>query len=212
MGRLLLKTAVLLAVALAAGFAHSRVGPKLLLHVQEQLPRPLAGEGGGQKPPTGPTAATGQHEVKWAADGDLPKPQPEGATGTTGQVAAKPAPPPPPPPDGLFISLAKAKELLDHGDAVFVDARPYDDFKAGHVLGAVHIDKKYFDGAAGADIAKKNLMGQRVVVYCHGADCTDSEAVAKRLIALNLNIGPVHIIKEGFPGWKAAGYPVEQGG
>jgi rhodanese-related sulfurtransferase len=192
---LLLKTAVLLAVALAAGFAHSRVGPRLMLHVDDAPARTPRETAGIPKPP------------------DLSAPVvvvtvPPDDTG----AKADPQPPKPPLSDAVFISLAQAKELLDRGDAVFVDARNYDDYKAGHVLGAVHIDKKYFDGAAGADIARKNLIGQRVVIYCHGADCTDSEAVYKRLTSLNMTIGPIHIIKDGFPGWKAAGYPVERGG
>jgi rhodanese-related sulfurtransferase len=201
---LLLKTAVLLGVALAAGFAHSRVGPRLMLHVPVQTVR--AGESGARLPTPGPTGPT----------------RPIGPTAPSGPTTAPtgektPTPPvvepaPPKPVSELFITLQRAKELLDHGDAVFVDARNYDEYKAEHILGAVSLPKQRFDGAAGGEIARKYLIGQRVVLYCHGADCTDSEAVAKRLIALNMNIGPIHIIKDGFPGWKAAGYPVEQGG
>jgi hypothetical protein len=36
--------------------------------------------------------------------------------------------------------------------------------------------------------------------------------VAIRLQALKLNIGPMHIIKDGYPGWVGAGYPTVTGG
>jgi rhodanese-related sulfurtransferase len=202
MCRILLQTVLLLGIALAAGWVHSRLAPPTV-HLPDSQPvaRP-ATTGAG---PTGPTAPTGMAPAPIPAGptGQTPKPPIPGTpTGATGAAAAE---------SNWFIDLATAKKIYDSNDAVFVDARTYDEFKEGHIYGAIHIDKKYFDGAAGADIARKQLKGQHVVIYCHGAECTDSEAVAKRLLALNMQIGPIHIIKDGFPGWKAAGYPVNSG-
>jgi len=199
MCRILLQTVLLLGIALAAGWVHSRLAPPTL-HLPEVQPvtRPA---------PSGPTAPTSvaPPQAPAGSTGQAPQPKPPipgTPTGTTGPATAE---------NNWFIDLATAKKIYDSNDAVFVDARTYDEFKEGHIYGAIHIDKKYFDGAAGADIARKQLKGQHVVIYCHGAECTDSEAVAKRLLALNMQIGPIHIIKDGFPGWKAAGYPVNTG-
>jgi rhodanese-related sulfurtransferase len=135
---------------------------------------------------------------------------PAAPTGATGTAAVTP-PAPPPAESGWFISVQQAKEIYDKNEAIFIDARNFDEYREGHILGSMHIDKKYFDGAAGGDKARKYLIGQHVVIYCHGAECTDSEAVAKRLVALNLHIGPIHIIKDGIGGWQKAGYPVDKG-
>jgi rhodanese-related sulfurtransferase len=221
MCRILIQTLALLGIALAAGYLHSRLTP-----VQARLPEqpPGAVEGAPKRantapPPTGPSGPTGAP----VATG------PTGLTGSTGPTGATPPavpvlppkPPNPPPAstgevkpatadEGWFISVQRAKEIYDKNEAVFVDARTFDEYKEGHILNSMHMDKKYFDGAAGPMKARA-LKGQAVVIYCHGAECTDSQAVAQRFISLNYQIGPIHIIKEGFPGWVAAGYPVDKG-
>lgn len=115
-----------------------------------------------------------------------------------------------------FVDLAWAKKIhdaqsLDGQGVIFIDARIFKDFTDGHIPGAMHIDKRYFDGAAPKKI-RDYLPGNAVVVYCGGADCTDSEAVVLRLKTLNIGIGPYYIVKDGFPGWKKAGYPIATGG
>ncbi|QYU66277.1 rhodanese-like domain-containing protein [Leptolyngbya sp. 15MV] len=112
-------------------------------------------------------------------------------------------------------SPARAKEIYDAQEVggrgvVFVDARNWTEFSAGHIRGAMWIDKKHFDGATPRKI-REFLPGNAVVVYCHGELCTDSEAVVRRLHALNLGIGPFFILRDGFDAWKRAGYPVDSG-
>lgn len=152
------------------------------------------------------------------------------------QPAQPPAPPPtnppPAPPSGIpeapratppapastvaqyHIDLDRAKALLAAGDAIFIDARPYAEYAEGHIRGAMFLDKGH---VATERKVRNYLPGKEVVVYCHGAECTDSEAVVKRLIALNLSIGPFRIIKDGFPAWvernraDPQGYPIDRG-
>lgn len=181
---ILLKTVVLLAVAIGAGFAHS----KLTKHPPDLhfVPQNPAAAPTGAAPATGTTTATGVTQG--------PKPEVD---------------------DGVHISVARAKEFYDLPPSnpkkpIFIDARNHDDYKDGHVPGSMWIDKKYFDGAAPKKVTDY-LPGMSVVIYCHGADCSDSEAVAKRLQSLNRGIGPMYIIKDGFPGWVKAGYPVDKG-
>ncbi|MEX2218746.1 MAG: rhodanese-like domain-containing protein [Phycisphaerales bacterium] len=206
---LLIKTAALVGVAMAAGYLHSRAVP-LMLRLPDQ---PAAKQGEPAKP--APEGAAGAGPVAGAPNTGAPAPaQPTGVQPTT--TAATPVVEPPkatPPPaasDGWYIDLAEAKRIYDKQGAIFVDARTYDEFRKGHVPGALHMDKKYFDGAAGA-MKAQHLKGQAVVIYCGGADCTDSDAVAKRLIALKFSIEPIKIMKDGLPGWQAAGYPVDVG-
>jgi rhodanese-related sulfurtransferase len=219
MGRMLMQATVILVVAGAVGayFAYTRP-PRLNTSGQTISPLPPF--------PSSPQAAV---EPKAAPKSTTDTPAPE--HGKTGIAPAVPAEPPkkvdPPRPapasgepaksvDGRLISIDRAKKLFDeqalNGQSViFVDAREFWHYTDAHIPGAMHIDKKYFDGAAPKKVLKY-LPGNAVVVYCMGADCSDSEAVATRLEALHLNIGPIFIIKDGLPGWQAAGYPVDKGG
>lgn len=151
---------------------------------------------------TGPAASTGAAPTPETPTNTAATPKPAAPKGTV---------------EDYFITLDQAKEMLAQGDAIFIDARPFVEFREGHIRGAMHVDKRYFDGAAPKKV-RDYLPGRPVVVYCHGAECTDSEAVVKRLIALNLGIGPYYIIRDGWPGWKErnktdpGGFPIDVGG
>jgi rhodanese-related sulfurtransferase len=208
------KAAVLVAIALVAGYVHGHVaGVKLSTSFEPTAPSKPESAAPQQTPPK-PEPSTADKTADGAKHPIFPPPAPTGDTGTVvvvtpGTLEA----------DfkadhndkGWFISLDKAHEIYTKNQAIFVDARSYIEFTEGHIPGAMHLDKKYFDGAAGA-MKAKNLKGQEIVIYCHGAECTDSEAVAIRLQALQFHIDPIYIIKDGFPGWQKAGYPVDKGG
>ncbi len=167
-------------------------------------------QGGTTKPESGTT----EDPSKKPSDGkQTPPPQPK-VDPKPPQAKASPAATPAKPE--RMISLERAKKLfddqsLDGKSVVFVDAREYWHYTDEHVLGAMHVDKRYFDGAAPKKVLNY-LPGNVVVVYCMGADCTDSEAVAQRLEALNLNIGPIFVMKDGLPAWINAKYPTAKGG
>jgi len=63
------------------------------------------------------------------------------------------------------IQAAKAKSLLDRG-VTFVDVRTNDQFEAGHILGATHLD--LFTAFNKANLLKVSAMDQEVVIYCSG--------------------------------------------
>jgi rhodanese-related sulfurtransferase len=189
---------------------------------QPQQPRQAAPSPQPAKPAEGGTPPVAHTDPRQGQAGGSDNPRTTGqepgpvAKGETTGPAAAPAPTQPSGMEQYMISLARAKELYDlkakgQWDGIFIDARGYDVYLQGHIPGSMHIDKKYFDGA----VPKKVMLylpGSEVVVYCQGEQCTDSEAVAVRLQALKLNIGPIHIIREGYPGWAAAGYPVTKNG
>jgi rhodanese-related sulfurtransferase len=208
MERNILRVLVLVLLAAAVGI-YFMTRSTVMLHLPDQQPKPPVviqpannGQAGGTSA-TGAPPATGPQAVV--------KPQPVGPTGQTGATqTANPL-------DQYFISLDEAKKLFDAKKAIFIDAREYVEYTEGHIQGAMSLPKRRFDGAVPKPV-REYLPGAEVVVYCHGADCTDSEAVVKRLIALNMNIGPYHIIKDGFPGWQdrnktdPAGFPIDKGG
>lgn len=222
---------VVLAGGVGAYFAATRP-PQLKLpeNINQQFDTPATPKGTTPDAPTGAKTST-KVETPAAPVPKTPEPktpEPKAPAGTKAPAAvapagpaATPAAPTPATPaaakadNDVNITLARAKELYDAGtlnnrQVVFVDAREYREFAAGHIAGAMWLPKKHFDGAAPKKVLNY-LPGAAVVVYCGGGDCTDSEAVVKRLVAMNLNIGPLFIMKDGFPAWQSAGFAVGTG-
>lgn len=237
MRRMITQAVVLLAVAGAVGayFAFTRP-PKVGLPADLNsgfAPLPVRESGKAGSPAAEPKAqervgekAPTNASTKAPAPAQAAAPAPAPAATAAAPKAAAPATAPAAPKGGasgggasassdIMIPLARAKEIYDAQEVggrgvVFVDARNWAEFSAGHIRGAMWIDKKHFDGAAPRKI-REFLPGNAVVVYCHGELCTDSEAVVRRLHALNLGIGPFFILSDGFEAWKRAGYPVDSG-
>lgn len=94
------------------------------------------------------------------------------------------------------------KRLRD-GLVTVLDVRPEAEFELGHLPSALNIPwpdlRKRF-----AELPK----GREIVAYCRGPYCVMSfEAVA----LLRARGYTVHRLEDGFPEWKAAGLPVEEG-
>ena len=102
----------------------------------------------------------------------------------------------------VTVSPAMAKALLDRG-VPFVDVRP-DARRKGHIPGAVYLElKKVFSEATLSAVVGRD---KGVVIYCGGPKCLrSSKACAK---AVSWGFGKVYYFRDGFPGWRAAGYPV----
>lgn len=213
------RAGVLVGVAVLAGFLHAQAVKGTSKEPMLRLP---AHQSAGEVSPAVQSAAGGM-----SAQGPEHAPSETHGRGAVSAAPERTASLPPPPgpapvPDvkpaagehaEWFITVQRAKELFDrrhHENVYFLDARTYDEFRQGHIPGAMYLNKKLFDGAVPRKVTDY-LPGCAVVIYCHGEECDDSVAVAKRLIALRRSIGPIYIIREGFPGWKNAGYPVEVG-
>jgi adenylate cyclase len=102
------------------------------------------------------------------------------------------------------VDAAAAKTLFDRG-VPFVDVRIDEDWSLGHIPAAVHLDldDEFDETSLGAVVGKD----QEVVIYCMGPRCLrSSEACTK---AVSWGFTQVFYFREGFPAWKAAGYPFE---
>jgi tetratricopeptide (TPR) repeat protein len=107
-------------------------------------------------------------------------------------------------PGATTVDAADAKTLFDRG-VPFIDVRADGDRSLGHVLGDIHLnlDDAFGKESLGAVVGKD----QEVVIYCMGPRCLrSSQACAK---ALSWGFTQVFYFREGFPAWKAGGYPVE---
>lgn len=96
-------------------------------------------------------------------------------------------------------------------DYVFVDARNDRRYAEGHVPGAFQVDHYYRDRYM--DQVLPFCMGAlKVVVYCSGGDCEDSEFVARGLIEYGVDPGKIFVYPGGMEQWRGGGMPVETGG
>ena len=95
------------------------------------------------------------------------------------------------------------KELLERlrcGTATVLDVRPEDEFRQGHVPGALYIPLSQLERRL-AELP----VDREVVAYCRGPWCVLSfEAVA----VLRQRGYQVRRLEDGFPEWKVAGLPV----
>ena len=105
----------------------------------------------------------------------------------------------------MMISLADAKALFESHSAVFIDARPVEEFDRGHIQNARSLP---WDGAEQQVI---NVIGNlpndaRIITYCDGATCNLSKDLAQLLKSLGFT--RVQVLVNGWTIWHDAGLPV----
>jgi rhodanese-related sulfurtransferase len=113
---------------------------------------------------------------------------------------------PAPAPLGLHITLVQAKGLYDQG-TIFVDARTDRDYLAGAISGAQHITPAGFSKPETTEQLRFIDPSQPLVIYCGGGDCNDSENLV--ILLQQYGYKELHIMTDGYPAWKDAGYDVE---
>ncbi|MGH7243527.1 MAG: rhodanese-like domain-containing protein [Phycisphaerales bacterium] len=111
-------------------------------------------------------------------------------------------------PLGLMIDSVAAKKLFDSG-VVFLDARIDEEFNAGHVPQAFHLNSSLFNTLGASETMKALDPAQPIVIYCGGGDCDASKNLA--ILLQGAGYTKLHIIEQGFPEWHAKGFPVEKG-
>ena len=107
--------------------------------------------------------------------------------------------------DGLEpISLPELIKRADAGEAIILDVRPSEEYASGHIRGSISVPL--------AELRRrlKTLDKDReIVAYCRGPYCV----LAAEAVALLRRSGrAARRFAEGYPMWRAAGYPIEKGG
>lgn len=101
------------------------------------------------------------------------------------------------------VSRSELLERVRSGDAVVVDLRPDEEYKAGHIAGAISIPLAELEAHL-ADLP----AGVEIVAYCRGPYC----ALAPQGVALLRRSGRrARRLEDGFPEWRLAGLPVATG-
>jgi TolB-like protein/Flp pilus assembly protein TadD/rhodanese-related sulfurtransferase len=105
------------------------------------------------------------------------------------------------------IDGVMAKSLFDRG-VPFIDVRSSVYWAAGHVPGALNLD--LFEEFTEDKVSKIAIKDKDLVIIAHGATVSSRSARASAR-AVQWGFTKVYFFRDGFAGWKSAGYPVATG-
>lgn len=108
------------------------------------------------------------------------------------------------------IKLEFTKLLFDR-NALFFDGRLPEDYKAGHIKGAINIPYEEFrkmNKEEKIEMLRKYNKNGIIVCYCIGGDCEMSIDLAYDIAKLGFT--SMNIYLGGYKEWETAGYPVEK--
>jgi len=111
-------------------------------------------------------------------------------------------------PSIKFISLAEAEELFSRGEALFIDTRSEEDFRAGHIFGARSIPFVEHEEEKVLNLLPFPL-DKTLVVYCDGSECQSSVELAKFLHKKDFR--DIRVFFGGWVEWVREGLPVDSG-
>lgn len=101
------------------------------------------------------------------------------------------------------VSREELRRRIRKDTVTIIDVRPAEEFAAGHLPGAINVPTQELQRRLG-----KLPRDKEIIAYCRGPYCLMSyEAVE----ALRRRGFKAIRLQDGFPEWKAAGFPVEAG-
>jgi DNA-binding transcriptional ArsR family regulator/rhodanese-related sulfurtransferase len=104
---------------------------------------------------------------------------------------------------GEPVSMQELLKRSRSADVVILDARPANEYEAGHIAGAISVP------IANLRRRLKELpKGKDYVAYCRGPYCVYADQAVELLQTKGRR---ARRLLEGFPEWRAAGLPVEAG-
>ncbi len=98
------------------------------------------------------------------------------------------------------LSREELIERSGRGDVVIIDVRPAEEFRAGHIPGALSVPLDRLDQAL-----TKLQKRKEVVAYCRGPYCVLAPQAIERLRAKGYK---ARRLEGGMPEWRLAGLPV----
>ena len=99
------------------------------------------------------------------------------------------------------IGGAELAERLRSGTVLLLDVRPEEEFRAGHIAGAVSVPLERL-----ASALRRLPRGKEIVAYCRGPYCVLADRAVESLRASGRR---ARRFTDGFPEWRAAGLPIE---
>jgi rhodanese-related sulfurtransferase len=104
-----------------------------------------------------------------------------------------------------FEDPSRAEGLI-----VFIDARNDHLYAEGHIPGAYQFDHYYMERYLD-QVLPAIFVAEKVIVYCGGGDCEDSEFASVELLRQGADNTRLFVYPGGLAEWKRNGRPVEKG-
>jgi rhodanese-related sulfurtransferase len=105
------------------------------------------------------------------------------------------------------VSLEEARALFLTDGAVFIDARPAEVYREGHIRGALSLPLDSLDELL-EDVVAQIPPDSLIITYCDGQNCHLSKELALQLSARGFS--HVEVLVNGWSVWKDAGLPAER--
>ncbi|MGI6455213.1 MAG: rhodanese-like domain-containing protein [bacterium] len=105
------------------------------------------------------------------------------------------------------LSTEDVNQMLNAGEAIFIDARDPNEYAVGHIPGALNLPANSF-AETYAEIGDALPRDFPLVIYCQGGACDQSHEVLEQLEQLDFQM--LFLYQEGWNAWSEAGLPVEQ--
>ena len=99
------------------------------------------------------------------------------------------------------VDAAELMERLSDGNVVVLDVRPEEEYRAGHIPGALSVPVDALEPAL-----QTLPRDQEMVAYCRGPYCVFSDEAVAFLRSRGYR---ARRLRQGLPDWRAAGMPVE---
>ncbi len=99
------------------------------------------------------------------------------------------------------VDAAELMERLSDGNVVVLDVRPEEEYRAGHIPGALSVPVDALEAAL-----QTLPRDQEMVAYCRGPYCVFSDEAVAFLRSRGYR---ARRLQQGLPDWRAAGMPVE---
>ncbi len=96
------------------------------------------------------------------------------------------------------------------GLVTIIDVRPPEEYRAGHIAGAINIPLDDLESRLESDLGRQlNKLDKHseIIAYCRGPHCILAFDAVEKLRKKGLK---VRRLEDGYPEWKVAGLPVEQ--
>ena len=110
--------------------------------------------------------------------------------------------------ESLVIGLDEAANLFERQAVLFLDARPQNQYIAGHIRGALNLPwqeaNRYF-----MELADRLDNASAIITYCDGESCDLSHELA--LFLKEMGIERVRVLVNGWGVWRQAGLPTATG-
>ena len=99
------------------------------------------------------------------------------------------------------VDATELMERLSDGNVVVLDVRPEEEYRAGHIPGALSVPVDALEA-----VLQTLPRDREIFAYCRGPYCVFSDEAVALLRSRGYR---AHRLRQGLPDWRAAGMPVE---